>query len=53
MDVEQVGHFRYNFLWVIVIKLGPEIDLVYKLGHWVTGSTSGSMVESHGQIKRF
>ena len=53
MDVDRVGHFRYNFLWVIVIKPGSEIDLVYKLGHWVTGSTSGSMVESHGQIKRF
>ena len=29
----------------IVIKLGPDIDLVYELGHRVTSSTSVSLVE--------
>ena len=29
----------------IVIKSGPDVDPVYELGHWVTGSTSGSLIE--------
>ena len=37
----------------IVIKLGPNIDPVYELIHWVTSSTNGSTVEPQGQIKRF
>ena len=32
----------------IIIKLGPDVDLVYKLGHRVTGSTSRSSVEPYG-----
>ena len=30
---------------IIVIKLEPVIDSVKTLGHWVTGSTCGSLVE--------
>ena len=42
-----------NSLGSIVIKLGPDIDLVYELGHRVTSSTSVSLVEPYGQITRF
>jgi hypothetical protein len=31
----------------IVLKLGPVIDSVRVLGHWVIGSTIGSLVEPH------
>ena len=30
---------------LLLIKSGPDIILVYELGHWVIGSTNGSPVE--------
>ena len=36
----------------IVTKPGSDISSVYELDHWVTSSTSGSMVELHGQVKK-
>ena len=38
---------------IIVIKSILELDSIYELGHWVTGSTNGLTVKPHGQIKKF
>ena len=39
-------------IYAIVIKSGSNVDPVYELGHWVSSSTNGSLVEPHGQIKK-
>ena len=38
---------------IIVIKPISELDPVYELSHWVTGSINGLTVKPHGQIKKF
>ena len=37
---------------IIVIKPRLELDSIYELGHWVTGSTNRLTVKPHGQIKK-
>jgi len=36
---------------IIVLKLGPVIDSVRVLNHWVNGRTIGSLVEPHERIE--
>ena len=49
MGQEQI----YSTLACIVIKLGSDVNPVYELSHWVTGSTNGSSIELQSQITRF